>query len=621
MGSSLASVKAYARKIYSLDTLDTRFTTPSSTSYQTHQKELENPVVKREYEEKYSKLLPAIPRWHTNEFVVYRIVVFLAVPAIYWIPFSVSQTSDERYSKYSDLLKPGWIPGRQIDVSDSQYQTFRENLPYMVALLLLHPLLRRVWESLKGASAPGLSSVESARERMNIRTAFDAAFAIVFLVVLHGFSIFKVLAILWMNFQVGIIVPRRFVPLATWFFNIGILFANELSDGYHYKWLAGWIVDEAVKDSQLMAFAEWLDSYGGIMSRWEVLFNITVLRLISFNMDRHWSAGQSGSSMIEKKQVDAANLSERDRIKISANHDEYSFRNYLAYIIYAPLYLAGPIMTFNDYLSQCKYKSETIQLDRTIRYGIRFIFVLLAMEFTLHMVWVCAISERQPDWSSYTPAQIALLSFINLHIIWLKLLLPWRLFRLWALADGIDPPENMIRCVSDNYSTLSFWRAWHRSYNRWLIRYLYVPLGGTSFSGGLAIVKSVFNYVLVFTFVALWHDLKMRLLIWGWLVVLFMLPEMIATFLFPRKKWMDRPETYRRICAMGAVLNVIMMIMANLVGFAVGLDGLTSLIKGIFQDSQGLVFLSITCFALYSGVNVMFEIRESEMRKGISMKC
>lgn len=25
------------------------------------------------------------------------------------------------------------------------------------------------------------------------------------------------------------------------------------------------------------------------MSRWEVLFNITILRLISFNLDYHWS--------------------------------------------------------------------------------------------------------------------------------------------------------------------------------------------------------------------------------------------------------------------------------------------------------------------------------------------
>jgi hypothetical protein len=52
-----------------------------------------------------------------------------------------------------------------------------------------------------------------------------------------------------------------------------------------------------------------------------------------------------------------------------------------------------------------------------------------------------------------------------------KLLIPWRFFRLWALADGIDPPENMVRCMANNYSALGFWRSWHRSYNLWVIRY------------------------------------------------------------------------------------------------------------------------------------------------------
>jgi hypothetical protein len=57
----------------------------------------------------------------------------------------------------------------------------------------------------------------------------------------------------------------------------------------------------------------------------------------------------------------------------------------------------------------------------------------------------------------------------------LQLLLPWRFFRLWALADGIDPPENMVRCMANNYSPLGFWRSWHRSYNLWLTRYAESP--------------------------------------------------------------------------------------------------------------------------------------------------
>ena len=60
---------------------------------------------------------------------------------------------------------------------------------------------------------------------------------------------------------------------------------------------------------------------------------------------------------------------------------------------------------------------------------------------------------------------------IRLTLREVQLLIPWRFFRLWALLDGIDPPENMIRCMANNYSTLGFWRSWHRSYNLWTVRY------------------------------------------------------------------------------------------------------------------------------------------------------
>ncbi len=211
------------------------------------------------------------------------------------------------------------------------------------------------------------------------------------------------------------------------------------------------------------------------------------------------------------------------------------------------------------------------------------------MELLLHFNYCVAISKASPDWSDYTPAQLSLLSYFNLHVLWLKLLLPWRAFRLWSLLDGIDPPENMLRCLSNNPSTIAFWRGWHRSYNRWLIRYLYVPLGGSNTTSFVTILRSIFNYAIVFTFVALWHDISLNLLIWGWLIVFFMLPEVILKMIFPRRKWENNLTGYRVLCGIGSVGNLMMMMMANLVGFAVGVDGLKSIIRGIFQDYNGLL--------------------------------
>ncbi|KAK4239908.1 putative glycerol transporter protein [Achaetomium macrosporum] len=598
---------SFLASVYDLDTLDTRFTTPSSVPYRAA-------IGKREDDAKPDKRAEP-SKWGTLEFYVYYLVFLTAVPYMFWIAYDVSRRTDG--------------PAISQDVSDAQYHTFRTNLPYMALLLVFHPLLRKVWNAVypapQNVKAGRMNSPEAAEARLSQRASFDYAFALLYLVILHGFSAAKILLILTVNYKLATGLPRKYIPAVTWLFNICLLFANELCEGYKFRDLALLVTGPPAKDlvadtPSLVKLGEWLDSYGGLMSRWEVLFNITVLRLISFSLDYYWSLDRRSSSPIEK-QLDPANLSERDRISIPASPNDYSFRNYLAYAIYAPLYLTGPIITFNDYISQQRYQPATLSRSRTFKYAVRFALVLLAMELVLHYDYVGAISKSSPDWASYTPAQISLLSYFNLHIIWLKLLLPWRFFRLWSLVDGVDPPENMLRCVSDNYSTLSFWRGWHRSYYRWLLRYIYIPLGGSSFRSGAEAVRTVVTYLVVFTFVALWHDIKLNLLIWGWLVVVFFLPEIAAAYLFPRRKWESRPTAYRMLCCAGGVGNVLMMISANLVGFAVGLDGLESIVKGIFRDYSGLVFLVTACSALFVGIQVMFEIRQSELRRGINLKC
>ncbi|OJD25098.1 hypothetical protein ACJ73_03533 [Blastomyces percursus] len=578
------------------------------------------------------------PRWNTVEFYVYYVVFLTAVPMMFKAVYDVSKESHPMYSKYSHLLDNGWIMGRKVDNSDSQYGTFRDNIPYLALLLVMHPLLRRAIDTfLPPTTSANLSSPQSGKIkddenagydsvaadlRLKRRVTFDYYFALIFIAALHGFSALKVLAILAINYSIATKLPRNKIPAATWIFNIAILFANELSNGYHYADIARLFAStsaasSAGEDSILLSCGKWLDSYGGLIPRWDILFNLT------------------------KKQLDPSALSERDRVSIPAHRSAFNSSNYVAYALYSPLYLTGPIITFNDYISQQRYPPASITKTRTILYGVRFFLALLSMEVILHYIYVVAISKSSPNWSVYTPFQLSMLGYFNLHHIWLKLLLPWRFARLWALIDGIDPPENMVRCMSDNYSALAFWRGWHRSFNRWIVRYLYVPLGGsggrrakanTSNGSGngnavastspiVVKARDLLNFLLVFTFVALWHDINLRLLMWGWLITLFVLPEIIGTTLFPAHKWRNSPTTYRVLCGAGTVFNILLMMAANLVGFAVGLDGLKGLVSGIVGSVGGLVYLVGACLTLFVGVQVMFEIREGELRMGINMKC
>ncbi|KAA8917824.1 hypothetical protein TRICI_000026 [Trichomonascus ciferrii] len=536
---------------------------------------LESPADEKKRQETVEKAGPV--RWRTLEFYVYGVVFAIAVPLMFKAAMDSSSLSNPNFEKYSDLLEPGWMFGRLVDNSDAQYSGFRNNFPYLVGVIIAQLGLRQC------ADFAGVS-----------RLSFDVVFSILFLTGLYGIGMFKIMLILVLNFGISRIQDRRYAYILTWVFGIGILFLNELTEGYPLKLVHPELETYDVK-------------LGGLMQRWDVNFNFTMLRMVSFNVDYFESRDEAKPGPA----TPSTSTPERDRIRVPMHTSKYSFWNYLAYAIYAPLYLAGPILTFNDFIRQSETPLPTINQRFIKKYAVRFVFCFLTMEFLLHYTYVVAISQRRA-WEGDSPFQISMIALFNLNVIWLKLLIPWRLFRLWALIDGIDAPENMIRCVNNNYSAMSFWRSWHRSYNRWVLRYIYIPLGGSK--------RPIVNSLIVFTFVAIWHDIQLHLLFWGWLVVLFIIPEVLATFAFPKKTWGDRP-VYRHLCAIGAVANIWMMMIANLIGFCVHLDGMKQMLHDMVMTADGLKYIFVSTCCLFVGAQAMFEFREREKRKGIDMRC
>jgi protein-cysteine N-palmitoyltransferase HHAT len=179
----------------------------------------------------------------------------------------------------------------------------------MTGLLIFHPLLRKGWNAMFPLSPP--SSVSNPKlaqgaARLHQRTVFDFVFALIYLSALHGVSVVKIMFILWMNYQLAMSLPRKSVPYATWIFNVGVLFANEFADGYKFKTAAALFspsvppgVDLGPDTPFLMKWANFLDSMGGLLSRWQVSFNICVLRLISFNLDYYWSQDRGHVNSVE----------------------------------------------------------------------------------------------------------------------------------------------------------------------------------------------------------------------------------------------------------------------------------------------------------------------------------
>jgi hypothetical protein len=179
--------------------------------------------------------------------------------------------------------------------------------------------------------------------------------------------------------------------------------------------------------------------------------------------------------------------------------------------------------------------------------------------------------------------------------------------RFWALADGLDAPENLPRCLCTNYDIASFWKHWHASYNLWLVRYMYIPLGGGAWR--------LLNVWPIFTFVALWHDLEPRMLSWAWLMALIVAPEAGGKWLGARP-WCipdkaGRP--FRYAAAAAAAANLLLLITANLVGFVFGAAGVRPFLSRVL-GAPG--FLPYVVLALFSGVQLSLALEDAAAAGG-----
>lgn len=61
----------------------------------------------------------------------------------------------------------------------------------------------------------------------------------------------------------------------------------------------------------------------------------------------------------------------------------------------------------------------------------------------------------------------------NLHLVADDLFLRW-IFHLQIC--GIEAPENMPKCINNCHNLESFWKNWHASFNKWLVRWKLLPL-------------------------------------------------------------------------------------------------------------------------------------------------
>ena len=435
---------------------------------------------------------------------------------------------------------------------------------------------------------------------------------------LHIIKIIYLIIVLYISFSLtrnyNSLGKKLFISL-TWIFCIIIKITSEIYDGYSINIFNIFGLSDFFKEPLL---------------GWNSTFGLVMLKIISYNME---------FVNVTEKEFDNNKLIGMDKIKehckecykgkfcltalkyVNIKESDFSFLNLLIYIFYPPFYFSGPTIMYHSFIFQLKnYKENTHNqffFPKKIFYLFRCLFIFLIFEIFNHYLYVNAIMTNKNNiWlfqefrknNSYF--YLSYLAFNNLVFIYLKFSLIWKVARYWGWADGIYSEENMNRCIYNNYTFEGFWRQWHRSYNIWLIRYMYIPLGGKK--------KKILNTFIIFSFVALWHDLRLNLLLWAWGIYICLIPEIIIKSIFAKedKQYLNDKMWFRYLRAWICSIVIMLMITANLVGFGIGNTELVDALLSIWKETTFTRFIQMSIF--YAPFTFcMFFIRDLEKKHGI----
>uniref|UniRef100_A0A8B9YH34 Hedgehog acyltransferase n=1 Tax=Bos mutus grunniens TaxID=30521 RepID=A0A8B9YH34_BOSMU len=246
----------------------------------------------------------------------------------------------------------------------------------------------------------------------------------------------------------------------------------------------------------------------------------------------------------------------------------YSLPWMLAYVFYYPVFHNGPVLSFPEFIAQMQQQEQSSPKTSLsiLALGLgRLLFYWWLAELMVHLMYMHAIYSSASllrAVSSWTLGGLALAQVLFFYVKYLVLGVPALLMRL----DGLRPPP-LPRCVSTMFSFTGMWRHFDVGLHDFLVRYVYIPAGGSQHG----LLGALFSTAMTFAFVSFWHGGNDYLWCWAtlnWLGVtvengvqkLVQRPHVqhsLAQFLSPGAR--------RRLHAALASCSTSMLILSNLV--------------------------------------------------------
>lgn len=179
--------------------------------------------------------------------------------------------------------------------------------------------------------------------------------------------------------------------------------------------------------------------------------------------------------------------------------------DYAAFILFFPTMVAGPIKRFNDFqpkLDAARWSWETT-LAGLSRIAVGYFRKIVIADTFARLV--------------LPPAQFTDLGLSSLISMLAYSIQIYNDFAGYsdiaigsALLFGIKVPENFLQPYYA-MNIADFWRRWHVSLYRWIVDYVFIPLGGSR----RGLVLTCVNTVLALLVSGLWHGAAWHFVAWG----------------------------------------------------------------------------------------------------------
>ena len=285
---------------------------------------------------------------------------------------------------------------------------------------------------------------------------------------------------------------------------------------------------------------------------------------------------------------------------------------------YFPLLLGGPITTYKDFKRQkCKPKASwgrsfTVYFILNVA---RYAFWHFFLNWVLHFMYIPSMHNDLDLLDS-----VPLLTLLGMAISYDQYFCV-KYMVLYGIPSALAVADNMVvegapHCVSGKFKFLDMWKYFDKGLHKWLLRYIYIPSGGSAFH--LSFPRKTLNAILPFVFVYLWHGLFEHHLVWATINAFGVYIEMVCrdvskttTVISFENNYLSKGWT-RRYRALLAMFTFSLLIISNLY-FLAGIDVGNLYMKRIYTDD--FVTTVLLHLLLYCGIQTSMEMSRRSISK------